>query len=53
MYGSLYDCLNQAYTVVAGKKHCRIALGAYSNPLCLVDDRVKIVVVVDQVGMGP
>jgi E3 ubiquitin-protein ligase RNF213 len=48
VYGSLYDMLNQAYTVVAGKRHCRIALGAFSNPLCLVADGVKVVVVVDQ-----
>jgi hypothetical protein len=48
LYGSLYDCLNMAYTTVAGRKHCRVALGAYSNPLCHVEDGVRIVVLVDQ-----
>ncbi|KAK3579949.1 hypothetical protein CHS0354_020846, partial [Potamilus streckersoni] len=34
IYGSLYDMLNQNYTVVGEKKNCRVALGPYSNPMC-------------------
>lgn len=44
IYGSLYDMLNQNYTVVAGKKNCRIALGAFSNPLARVHDDFKCIV---------
>jgi hypothetical protein len=47
IYGSLYDMLNQKYTVVAGKKNCRVALGAYSNPMAHVHDDFKCVVIVD------
>jgi hypothetical protein len=48
IYGSLYDMLNQAYSVMAGKQHCRVALGAYSNPMCHVHENFKCVVIVDQ-----
>eukprot|EP01038_Epipyxis_sp_PR26KG_P006688 gene6688-9172_t len=47
IYESLYDMLNQNYTVVAEKKNCRIALGAFSNPMAHVHDRFKCVVVVE------
>eukprot|EP01041_Mallomonas_annulata_P027814 gene27814-49523_t len=47
IYGSLYDMLNQNYTVIAGKKNCRVALGAYSNPMAHVHDKFKCVVVAD------
>jgi hypothetical protein len=33
---SLYDLFNKAYTVMGNKKYCRIAVGANSNPKCLV-----------------
>jgi hypothetical protein len=36
IYGSLYDMLNQNYTVVGNKKNCRIALGHYSNPVVIL-----------------
>ena len=48
IYGSLYDMLNQNYTVVAGKKNCRVALGAYSNPMAHVHEKFKCIVVVDE-----
>ena len=48
IYGSLYDMLNQNYTVVGGKKNCRVALGAYSNPMCQVHDGFRCIVLVDQ-----
>jgi hypothetical protein len=47
IYGSLYDMSNQNFTVIAGKKHCRVALGAYSNPMAHVHDKFKCIVVVD------
>ncbi|CAG2207748.1 RNF213 [Mytilus edulis] len=48
IYGSLYDMLNQNYTVVGKKKHCRVALGHYSNPMCQVHDNFKCVVLVEE-----
>ncbi|KAK3713135.1 hypothetical protein QZH41_001214 [Actinostola sp. cb2023] len=48
IYGSLYDMLNQNYIVVGGKKNCRVALGAFSNPMCQVDDGFRCIVLVDE-----
>ncbi|XP_046548874.1 uncharacterized protein LOC124258825 [Haliotis rubra] len=48
IYGSLYDMLNQNYTTVGSKKNCRIALGAYSNPLCQVADSFRCIVLVEE-----
>ena len=48
IYGSLYDMLNQNYTVVGNKKNCRIALGHYSNPMCHVHDSFKCIVLVEE-----
>ena len=48
IYGSLYDMLNQNYTIIGRKKHCRIALGHYSNPICQVHDCFRCIVLVDE-----
>ena len=48
IYGSLYDMLNQNYAVVGNRKNCRVALGAYSNPMCQVNDGFRCVVLTDQ-----
>lgn len=48
IYGSLYDMLNQNYTIVQGKKHCRVALGPFSNPTCEVNDEFKCIVIIDE-----
>lgn len=48
IYGSLYDMLNQNYSIVQGKKHCRVALGPFSNPTCEVNDDFKCIVVIDE-----
>lgn len=47
LWSSLYDMLNQHYTVVGGRRNCRIAIGAYSNPMCYVNDTFRCIVVVD------
>ena len=47
IYGSLYDMLNQNYAVVGSKKHCRVALGPYSNPMCHVNDGFRCIVLID------
>ncbi|XP_046854625.1 uncharacterized protein LOC124447604 isoform X2 [Xenia sp. Carnegie-2017] len=47
IYGSLYDMLNQNYSVVGGRKNCRVALGANSNPMCYVNDGFRCIVLVD------
>lgn len=48
IYGSLYDMLNQNYTVVGSKKNCRVALGPYSNPMCHVHEDFKCIVLVEE-----
>ncbi|KAL3853052.1 hypothetical protein ACJMK2_016635, partial [Sinanodonta woodiana] len=48
VYGSLYDMLNQNYTIVGNKKNCRIALGPYSNPMCYVHDDFRCIVLVEE-----
>ena len=48
IYGSLYDMLNQNYTVVGQKKNCRVALGPFSNPMCQVDDGFRCIVLIDE-----
>ena len=47
IYGSLYDMLNQNYAVVGKRKNCRVALGAYSNPMCHVNDDFRCIVLTD------
>lgn len=48
IYGSLYDMLNQNYAIVGNRKNCRVALGAYSNPMCQVNDGFRCIVLIDQ-----
>eukprot|EP01047_Picozoa_sp_COSAG01_P003877 COSAG01_NODE_121_length_25291_cov_10.011670_2_plen_4872_part_00 len=48
IYGALYDMLNQNYVEVNGKRHCRVALGADSNPMCVVHDTFRCIVLVDK-----
>lgn len=48
IYGSLYDMLNQNYTVVGQKKNCRVALGPFSNPMCQVHDGFRCIVLIDE-----
>ena len=48
IYGSLYDMLNQNYVVVGNRKNCRVALGAYNNPMCQVNDGFRCVVLIDE-----
>jgi E3 ubiquitin-protein ligase RNF213 len=46
IYHSLYDMFNQQYTSFDGKKRsCRVALGAFSNPMAHVHDNFKCIVV--------
>ena len=47
VYGALYDMLNQSYSVVGGRRNVRVALGAYSNPMCYVADSFRAVVLMD------
>ncbi|WAR05640.1 R213A-like protein [Mya arenaria] len=48
LYGSLYDMLNQRYTIVANRKTCRVALGQNTNPFCHVADEFRCIVFVDE-----
>ena len=46
LYESLYDMLNQHYTVYQGQRFVRLALGKHSR-LCPVHDDFRVIVVVD------
>ncbi|XP_060586935.1 E3 ubiquitin-protein ligase rnf213-beta-like, partial [Ruditapes philippinarum] len=48
IYGSLYDMLNQNYAVIGNKRNCRVALGAYSNPICQVAKSFRCIVLMDE-----
>ncbi|XP_067672826.1 uncharacterized protein [Haliotis asinina] len=48
IYGSLYDMLNQNYSKVGLKKTCRVAHGAYSNPVCHVHEDFRCIVLVEE-----
>eukprot|EP01047_Picozoa_sp_COSAG01_P104958 COSAG01_NODE_34221_length_551_cov_0.964602_2_plen_102_part_01 len=48
IYSSLYDMLNQNYSTVNGKRNCRVALGADSNPMCHVADDFRCIVLMDK-----
>lgn len=48
IYGSLYDMLNQNFTVIGSKRNCRVALGPYSNPICHVHEDFKCIVLVEE-----
>ena len=47
IYGALYDMLNMNYTVVAGQRRCRVAMGPHSNPLCSVHPTFRCIVLMD------
>ena len=47
IYGALYDMLNQSYTMVDEKRMCRVAIGANSNPTCLIHDEFRCIVLKD------
>lgn len=48
VYGSLYDMLNQNYSIVGTKRNCRVALGAFSSLMCHVSPRFRCIVLVDE-----
>ena len=45
---SLYDLFNKSFYEVGEKKYCRIAVGAYSNPKCLVHNNFNAIVYIDE-----
>ncbi|XP_064628010.1 uncharacterized protein LOC135487838 [Lineus longissimus] len=47
VYGSLYDMLNQNYSTIGEKQICRVARGAFSNPICEVHKKFKCIVLID------
>ena len=51
IYGSLYDMLNQNYTIVGKKRNCRIALGAHSNPMCHVHRKFRCIVLMEDISI--
>ncbi|KAL3859944.1 hypothetical protein ACJMK2_010123 [Sinanodonta woodiana] len=48
IYGSLYDMLNQNYTMFGEMKKCRVALGPHSNSLCHVHEEFRCIVIVEE-----
>ncbi|KAJ4453638.1 putative E3 ubiquitin-protein ligase [Paratrimastix pyriformis] len=47
IYGSLYEMLNQSYTVIGNRKNCQVALGPFANHMCLVHPEFRCVVLVE------
>lgn len=45
---SFFDLFNKAYTSIGNKKYCRIAVGANSNPKCLVHRNFNAIVYIDE-----
>ena len=45
---SLYDLFNKSFYKVGNKKYCRIAVGANSNPKCLVHEHFNAIVYIDE-----
>ena len=45
---SLYDLFNKSFYEVGKKRYCRIAVGANSNPKCLVNDNFNAIVFIDE-----
>ena len=48
IWSALYDMLNQHYSVVGGRRNCRIALGPFANPMCYVAPHFRCAITVDQ-----
>ncbi|KAG9292714.1 hypothetical protein G9A89_008302 [Geosiphon pyriformis] len=52
IYGSLYDLWNQNYITVGSqenlKHYTRVALGAYSNPMCFVHENFRCILIMDE-----
>lgn len=44
----MYDLFNKSFTTNGNKKYCRIAVGANSNPKCLVHPNFNSIVFIDQ-----
>lgn len=45
---SLYDLFNKSFYEVGSKKYCRIAVGANSNPKCLVHSNFNAIVYIEE-----
>jgi hypothetical protein len=45
---SLYDLFNKSFTKVGTKRYCRIAVGANSNPKCLVHFNFNAIVYIEE-----
>lgn len=45
---SLYDLFNKSFFEVGSKRYCRIAVGANSNPKCLVHNKFNAIVYIDE-----
>ena len=45
---SLYDLFNKSFYEVGPKKYCRIAVGANSNPKCLVHNNFNAIVYIEE-----
>ena len=45
---SLYDVFNKSFTKSGSKKYCRVAVGANSNPKCVVHNNFGSIVFMDE-----
>ncbi|KAJ4460556.1 putative E3 ubiquitin-protein ligase [Paratrimastix pyriformis] len=47
IYGSLFEMLNQSYTVIGNRRNCQVALGPFANHMCFVHPDFRCVVLVE------
>jgi hypothetical protein len=45
---SLYDVFNKSFAQSGNKKYCRVAVGANSNPKCVVHENFGSIVFMDE-----
>ncbi|KAJ4456425.1 putative E3 ubiquitin-protein ligase [Paratrimastix pyriformis] len=48
IYASLYEMLNQSYTIRGNRRTCQVALGSLANRVADVHPRFKCIVLIDQ-----
>eukprot|EP01022_Parablepharisma_sp_SALTPOND_P016938 TRINITY_DN2598_c0_g3_i2.p2 TRINITY_DN2598_c0_g3~~TRINITY_DN2598_c0_g3_i2.p2 ORF type:complete len:2504 (-),score=308.31 TRINITY_DN2598_c0_g3_i2:80-7591(-) len=44
IYSSLYDLFNQNFSYIGDSRYCKVAIGAEHNPRCLVNDKLHIII---------
>ena len=51
LYPSLYDLFNQSFVLCGGRRRCRIALGDFYSPNCVVHPNFNCIILMDEAQM--